>query len=343
MEPLVEAGRVKARGGKPFELDKSRTSKILNGRADVPKALRDALKRFGIEDETANCFEAFLAECFDMAYFERFADKLVSSLDSNIPLERELAERLPGLRKAPNRFFSCALIASLKASNMCNDRRMIWQNGTGSLSIKVCDILSNGFGRTKASKSIVVIPVNNAFDTEITWGYESAGMPLVSDQTLHGKWLKRMISSGSDSASIAARIAADLASRGEIPCGAVLRGKASVPVYELGTIARIENNRTVFFLIALSEFDETNRAHAAKSAIYGTVLKLLEAYDEFGQGLDMYIPLFGTGLSRAGLTHQESFDVIGKCIMENRGLVHGELFITVLPTDEQKLNLKDLQ
>lgn len=343
LEPIVEAGRVTARGGKPFELDKSRTSKILNGRADVPKALRDALKRFGIEDETAKCFDAFLSEHFDMVFFNQFADELIGSLDQAIPFECELAERLSLHMGVPSEFFSIALIASLKVSNVSNCCRALWQNGTGSLAVEVGDILSHGFGRAKTTKSIVVIPVNNAFDTEITWSYEATGAPLVSDKTLHGKWLKRMFSIGADSASIADRIAAELASREVLPCGTVVRGEESVPVYELGTIARIEGTRAIFFLIALSEFDEANRAHATKESIYGTVLKLLVAYDEFGQGLDMYMPLLGTGLSRAGLSRQESFDVISKCVMENRDLVHGKLFITVLPDDIQELNLEELE
>lgn len=336
----MEAGRVKARGGKPFELDKSRTSRILSGKTDVPRDLRKALSRFGLEGGTAKCFDAFLSEYFDLVYFDQFANDLVSSLDQAIPLERELTERLPYLMGAPSEFFSCALIASLKASNVSNSSQTIWQNGTGFLAIEVGDILSHGFGRARAEKSIVVVPVNNTFDTEITWRYEATDAPLVSDKTLHGKWLKRMLSSGTDSASIAARIATELASREVLPCGAAMRGDASIPVYELGTIARIENNKAIFFLIALSEFDVANRAHATKESIYGTVLKLLVAYDEFGQGLDMHIPLLGTGLSRAGLSHQESFDVITKCIMENRGLVHGRLFITVLPADEPKLDLE---
>ncbi len=340
LEPVVDAGRIKARGGKPFELDKSRTSRILGGKADVPRALRKALSRFGLEAETAKCFDAFLSDCFDLTYFDQFADELICSLDTTVPLERELSERLPALTNIPNEFFSCALIASLKACNLNKNSQTIWQNGTGMLSIEVGDILSYGFGRARAEKSIVVVPVNNTFDTEITWCHEAADAPLVSDKTLHGKWLKRMLASGTDSASIAARIAAELASRGVLPRGAAVRGEASIPMYELGTIARIENNRAVFFLIALSEFDEVNRAHATKGSIYETVLKLLVAYDELGQGLDMHMPLFGSGLSRAGLSHQESFDVITKCITENRGLVHGKLFITVLPEDEHKLDLE---
>lgn len=336
----MEAGRVKARGGKPFELDKSRTSKVLNGKADVPRDLRNALKRFGIEDETAKCFDAFLSECFDMVYFDQFASNLVSSLDQAIPFERKLAERLSHLMGVPSEFFSCALLASLKVSNVNNSSQTIWQNGTGSLSVEVGDILSHGFGRTRAEKTIVVIPVNSTFDTEITWGYESAGMPLVSEKTLHGKWLKRMLSSGVDSESISSRIAADLVSQGQHPNGEILREGKGVPVYALGTVARVENNRAIFFLVAFSEFDEKNRAHVDQESVYGTVLKLLIKYDEFGQGLDMHMPLLGTGLSRAGLSHQESFDVITKCIMENRGLVHGRLFISVLAADEHKLDLE---
>lgn len=341
LEPLVEAGKVNSRSSKQFHLDKARTSKVMNGKVDVPKVLRNALKRLGIEDETAKCFDSFLQEYFEVSYFSDYANSLISSLDSNIPIERELSKKLPTAIKDPNRFFSCALIAAIKANNVETNCQTIWHNGTGSLTIEIGDILSHGFGNPKKEKSIVVIPVNNAFDTEITLVHEASGKPLVSEKTLHGKWLNRMMASGENSNSITKRISADLASREINPIKTVERIGGNVSIYETGTIARIENKKSIFFLVALSEFDENNCAHVNQESVYEIVSDLLKTYDECGQGLDIYLPLLGTGLSRANLSHQESLEVIINCVKKNKNAVHGSIFITVLPSDENKLQLDD--
>ena len=55
-----------------------------------------------------------------------------------------------------------------------------------------------------------------------------------------------------------------------------------------------------FILLALSEFDENNKAQSSKDEVIKSLRSLLEFYDVNGQGYQMYITLMGTGRSRAG-------------------------------------------
>ena len=68
--PFVTAGRVKAREGKEFWLDKSRTSRILNGHCDVPIFLRKVLARYGLEDAVADGMTSFVQDTLDPALEE---------------------------------------------------------------------------------------------------------------------------------------------------------------------------------------------------------------------------------------------------------------------------------
>ena len=86
------------------------------------------------------------------------------------------------------------------------------------------------------------------------------------------------------------------------------RGKRKC--FENGTIVVVEGKNNIeFFLLALSEFDENNKAQASKEEVIKCLKKAMEFYDINGQGYQMYITLMGTGRSRAGLTHYDSLQI----------------------------------
>ena len=74
--------------------------------------------------------------------------------------------------------------------------------------------------------------------------------------------------------------------------------------------------------------------------IKDSIESLLATYDQRGQGLDMYVPLIGTGRSRADLTHQESFDLIMRVLEEGSKGVHGKVTIVVRKGDEDKVTIE---
>lgn len=333
LEPLVIAGRVRARGGKPFELDKSRTSRIMNGRCDVPIALRKALPRYGIEKSTAEGFGPFLEEHMDMNFFEPFA-RDVLSLSS---VSEESRKRMGAKIDEPEQFMALALLESIKNDNRDSRERSVWNNGTGSLHIEVGDIFAHGFGKPLRTKRIVVIPVDTSFETRVTHGYEDTASPLISPRTLHGKWLMRMDAAGTSPEELDDRIESSLRRRSISPLKNA-NNERSRPEYPIGTVAVIESARSVFFLLAIARLDENNNASATRDEIEKAVELLLAAYDRYGQGLDLYIPLIGTGESRANLTHQESFDLVTGIVTKHKSKVHGRITVVVFRDDSNKLD-----
>ena len=105
-------------------------------------------------------------------------------------------------------------------------------------------------------------------------------------------------------------------------------GKADC--YEIGTTAVVDIEKTVFYLIAIASFDEWNNAQSTREEIKKAIIELLRIYDKTGQGYPMLIPLFGTGRSRAGLSYQESFELIKQTLIENKNRIQGHIGIVVV-------------
>lgn len=339
LEPIVRAGNVKAKKGAEFKLDKSRTSKILSGKADVPIQLKKPLGRIGIEEKVSEGFEPFLEERFDMDCFIEFQGSIAKLLNDDQETSKRLQEKLGAIGNDPQAYFAHCLIVAIKASNLAPSAKVLWQSGTGSFAAEVGDLLGKGFGRPKKQKNIVVIPVNTGFDTEVTWQYEGSTAPLVSATSIHGQWLCRMFKSAESPEIIKARIAKDLDERGIHRAHGHSHDETACIDYELGTIAMIENDKAVFFLLAISSFDSKNNAQSTPELIAASLDRLFEHYDEYGQGLDMYMPLLGTGMSRANLSHSGSFALIREAVERNKGRLHGKVTLMVHPNDKDKLDV----
>ena len=97
--------------------------------------------------------------------------------------------------------------------------------------------------------------------------------------------------------------------------------------YSIGAIAVYKTGNINYFLLAISSFDKNNNAHCNKKDIINATISLINKYDKSGQGCDLYVPLFGTGLSRSGLEDEkESLKILTTIFSlysnEYKGKVH---------------------
>lgn len=220
----------------------------------------------------------------------------------------------------------------------------ITARGNSSLCVVAGSIFNFAFGNRSKNKNIVVIPVNTGFDVHVSRKYEGKTKQVVSIETLHGMWLDEMMRRSASKEfcdntytkvsedSLKRRIEEDLRARGY--------EKGSNEEYPLGSIAVIEEGNTIFYLLAASKFDENNNAHATKEDIEKLLISLVNFYDCNGQGLDMYLPLIGTGMSRTGLCNQESFNKICKAFSPDANLYIGKVTIVVMPNVYEELELE---
>lgn len=323
--PFVTAGNVKDKNGELLELNKSRVSRLLSQKDDVPQAMRNALSMLNIAERTVEGFADFLSDNIDVhRYDELVADmsELVGSLSVKRTDSNDIAT-----------FLTKVFIEAVKINNVAvgNKDTTIWHNGDNTIEIIEGDIFKFAFeNRSKTTKNIVVIPVNTAFDTHVSTKIESDCFPLVSENTLHGKWLIRWTKSGENIDDLDNRIIESLNRQNKKPISRTKSQNGKADCYEIGTTAIIDIGKAVFYLVAAATFDERNNAHSTKEEIKTVLIELLKIYDNFGQGYPMYIPLFGTGRSRAGLSYQESFDLIKQTFIENKNRIQGHIKIVVV-------------
>ena len=120
------------------------------------------------------------------------------------------------------------------------------------------------------------------------------------------------------------------------------KSRGKIKCYENGTIVVLEGqNGITYFLMALSEFDENNKAQSSKESIVECLKKLLDFYDGNGQGFEIFITLMGTGLSRSGMSHEEALQTIKSVFQLYSDSIHGEFNIIIYHKDKGKVSIFD--
>lgn len=323
---IIDSANVKNRNNNPLYLDKARVSKLLARKEDVPSAIKASLAVFGIENKIIEGFSVFLEDTIDCNNLNVIVAELVSLASDKFALETQKNESKTFLAKV--------FIEAIKVPNLIVDTKSLelWEKGKNSVVAIPGDIFKFAFeNRSKITKNIVVIPVNTAFDTHITTQLENDSVPLVSQTTIHGQWLNRILKSGETEDGLYSRISQNLECRGYVPAYTSKAHNGRADCYSMGTVAIIDTEKTVFYLLAVSAFDEYNNAQADENDIALAIEKMLEIYDRNGQGYPLYLPLLGTGRSRAGLSYQASFDLLNEVIIKNESHIQGRITIVIEP------------
>ncbi|MDO4487648.1 MAG: DUF6430 domain-containing protein, partial [Eubacteriales bacterium] len=236
---------------------------------------------------------------------------------------------LVGKKVIPHELLADALIECIKLKNDGYEPEgEILRNGAYCLTVVYNDIFKYAFRKRSKEKNIVVIPVDTGFHTHVTRQYEKIELSEVSANSIHGQFLTRWEQSGENIDNLSKRIIESLKIKADE------NGR-----YPLGTIATIENKSTIFYLLAISEFDENNNAHSSKEDINHCINQLSIFYDTCGDGHDLYIPLMGTGKSRTGISLQESYDILVDFYKNNWFRIQGNIHIVIQKDFEKHVNI----
>lgn len=328
LSPLVEECHIKNRNGAPFDLSKSRVSLLLSQAADVPGALRDAIRIVDAENKVLPGMQDFIDNTISPNKTPYLVESIMKLAEEDT--DRLTAEEINDLRQCGNQpvvFFTHSLFLAIQASNQVKQSIPVWHRGNSHMDCICGDLLNFGFQNRSGRTNIVVIPVNTAFDVRISWQYEQEPNPLVSPNTIHGMWLNRWQQAGNKAEELDKRIKRSLKLHGFMPVKTASGGCGGCQQYPIGSISVIEEKNAVYYLLAISEFDEKNTAHTTPGALGKAVQSLLSFYDHHGQAAPIYLPLMGTGRSRAGLSYLESFALICDQIRDMKDNLHGSIHI----------------
>ena len=317
LKPYIDAGEIENKNNEELYFDKSRTSLILNRREDVPSALRKALNNGNIYLWIYENFKDFLREYMNPNEIKTAIEEISGMIEADKFISDRRA--LLSKRAAANVFLAEALIVCIQLKNDGFDPEgEILRNGAYCVKVVYKDIFHYAFRKRAKEKNIIVIPVDTEFHTHVTRKYEKRSLNEVSAKSIHGQFLTRWEQSGEDIGSLPDRIRENLKD--------VVDDNGKYPI---GTIATIENKTAVFYLLAISKFDENNNAHSSKEEIAHCIDELTIFYDKYGDGQNLYIPLLGTGKSRAEVSLQESYDMLVDCYKRNLTRIQGNIHIVI--------------
>lgn len=225
---------------------------------------------------------------------------------------------------------------------VCKTKR-IWSQGRNKVIAIYGDLFKIAFKKNKESR-IIVIPVNDTFETKVENAGEKLKKPLVAENSNHGRWIKQFCKENDIShEELNIRIQENLSYQGYVPIKTYSieeKGRGNLKSYKLGTTAIIDGkNNVTFYLVAISTFDSNNNAQSSKKQIREAIEDLIDFYDKNGQSNPIFIPLMGTGKSRANMTHDQSFKLIKSCILTSDKKITGEMNIVVYTSDKDKVSI----
>ena len=315
-----------------LDLDKAYISQFMNNKRNIPKKICNILLRDDFDKKTKDIFTSFVKDELDQNLLVDSINELKTEISQAENLNENQKKAISNLEDNIE-ILSTSFTLALKVDNKIerkNFTEIIWKNGANSIDLVFGDIFKFGFDNRKREKNIIVIPVNTSFATHITAKVEKEKFPLVSEKTIHGMWLSRMYKCNYKEEKINNLIKSYLE-----------RYNASLidnyNNYPIGTISEIYHKNMIFYLLAISKFDENNNAKSYKHDIRNSLKNLLKHYDKFGQGYHLYLPLIGTGLSRANLSNKDSFKLICSEMIKNKKKIHGNITIVALPDVKDEL------
>ena len=230
------------------------------------------------------------------------------------------------------------VLASFVISVFClwvKRKNKLWEQGEKRIQAIYGDLLK--ISKNKRFEKIVVIPVNTTFDTVV-------GDGIVSPGSVHGRWIKKFCSEGHTVDELDKLIQANFSMRKIAPYSVQdesEKPKGKRAMYPRGTVAVIDDDQTHYYLLALSHFDENLNAQCSKEELLSVITSMIDFYDKNGQGLPIYIPLMGSGISRANVTPEESLQIITDLLKLNRQKIHGEANIVVYSKLKSQVSIFD--
>lgn len=290
-------------------VESTTSSRIMNGEYDVPYDVRE--KYNGESDKNEKKIsDTFIGQMIDLSSMDRLiheVKRMISLSDISEQMKNKILDE-----KDEFEILSSVLSIAIISSNRKTLNKNLHKDNNGSIDLISGDLIALGFNKKLAiSERIVVIPVDDRFTMVFQ---DEEGEDVISKDTIHGKWLLRMNKLGIEKPKIKY-----VKSEGDIRIGKCKVGK------------------TEFYLLPVSSLKERNKAVSGREMIMDAINALACEYNVSGQGIPMYVPLLGTGRSRAHLSLSESISLIKGIFLENENGFFGEMKLVVYPRNIDEL------
>lgn len=156
------------------------------------------------------------------------------------------------------------------------------------------------FGDLFESKEIIVIPVNEYFDTTVD-------EKIISSYTIHGKFVQKFF--GGNEAELKKQIKKELTKYAPLETNSG-RLHGNKKKYPIGTVCEVKNGNKIFYLLALTRFKTNHRAEVKNSEYLRVLCDLFSYVEQNSQGKNVSIPLIGAGHSGVILSKQKLLEFL---------------------------------
>jgi hypothetical protein len=160
--------------------------------------------------------------------------------------------------------------------------------------------LSVFYGNIFKQKDVIVIPVNEYFDTIVD-------EEIVSSSTLHGQFVKNVF--GGNIEVLEQKISKELQNHKVVSLDQS-RIRGNKQKYKLGTTISINKNGVDYFLVAFTRFSTDNKAESFNIDYQVVIQSLLDYIHLNSQGRNINIPLIGGGLSGVNISKQKLLEYL---------------------------------
>lgn len=308
------------KAGDEYYNSKELASKLINRKEDLPIAFRETLLNNSLKTINEGLMEY---EFFTNYINSNELNHLIASLEdlyfNDFNITEDSKSFLQSIKCSSYEKITYLLMECAKINNkLMSEKVILFTSGLNKVNYVYDDIINLSFAVKKnKTEKIVVIPVDADFNMHLSkFGEDNF---VISENTIHGKWLKALQNKGITEEQIVGDIR--------------FRNKQGI----IGDIGEYQYAKTMFYLLACSKFDKNNVAHSDKNCIKNAIISLLDYYNNFGQRYELNIPLIGTSSSRAKLSNKDSFELILSTIKDNEKLLNGTINLVIYIKDKDEM------
>ncbi|MDO5573750.1 MAG: DUF6430 domain-containing protein [bacterium] len=209
-----------------------------------------------------------------------------------------------------------------------NSKKNIFRSVTNKdLNIKYADLF-------KGKSKIRVIAVNRCFDTVVD-------DKIISSKSVHGLFIKNEISNMSIR-ELDMAIDESLLQQGIEGTSCEEKKDGKTVRYPTGTVAEVKYGDHIYYLLGLTKFDSNNNASCTIEEYSHSLIKLMEYYDNHGQGHDMDIPLIGSGIARMHIKSSDLLKYMISLIKVNQDKMLGNINIIIHTSQRDGISIQEL-
>ena len=191
-EYIVDKLDILTLDNEPYDFTKQRISALLNQKEDFSFKIRDAICHYTAKEKLLEIFPDIVDDLLNKQRLPALINDIKQLVIDDNSLSEEFKKEIQC--SSNNEVLVNCFIQAIKVSNLqTKKQKTLWKSGNNSLKYVTGNLIDTSFNNKKDNKKIVVIPVNTSFETKLSNNIETELYPLVSENTIHGQWLKKIL------------------------------------------------------------------------------------------------------------------------------------------------------